>query len=198
MTGTEATAPAQPPPAGQSQLPPRQRLVAAYVVAILFLFGMMIFLVVKVQGRSSFGCPPGSNVLPDQYLLIAALWALVVGRWLGGRHFRDAWKDPQPRPQPRDRRWQVFGAGGYVALTLVATLGLFYEAVGVQQESPPQLPSLAPITQYTRCAIYYDIKGEYGVLTYAVLIAICLLLGSWLWADHPSTHFADATEATTP
>jgi hypothetical protein len=172
--------------------PPIAMAVAAYVVAILFLLGMMIFLIAWVWGQSSFGCPPGSNVLPDPAMLIVAFWALVAGRWLGGRRFAEHWK------QAVDRRWKGPGAAGYLLLTAVAFLGLLYEAVGVQQESPPQLPALAPITQYTRCAIYYDKQHNAGALTYAVLIIICLLVGSWLWADHPHEHFADHQGSTTP
>jgi hypothetical protein len=164
----------------------------AYVLAILFLLGMMVFLIVWVWRQSSFGCLPGSTVLPDRGMLVVAFVALVAGRYLGVRRFRDHWK------QPPDRRWQASGAIGYLLLTLAAALGLLYEAVGVQQESLPQLPALAPITQYTRCAIYYDKQNDLGALTYAVLITICVLLGSWLWAGHPHEHFADHDGGTPP
>jgi hypothetical protein len=127
-------------------------------------------------------------------MLIAALWALVAGRYLGGRRFAEHWQ----QPRPPDRRWQVAGAAGYLLLTLVATLGLLYEAIGVQQASLPQLPALAPITQYTRCAIYYGKQGAWVVLPYAVLITICVLVGSWLWADHPPERFADHQGSSGP
>jgi hypothetical protein len=159
--------------------------------------GILLILHLLQQPRNK--CPDTSNLLPDPAMILVGLGAILLGRFLGHLRYRDSWEKTDVGAR---RASSSLGRVAFLLFLGLCTFALIYEALGEQQitVSPtPSFPGLAPITEYSRCAVYYDkLGGGPGWTVYAVVIALCTLVGHWLWSYHPPRDFGDQDGGSTP
>jgi len=161
------------------------RLVYLLVAGVLAGGGYL--LIKQTLNHPGIACPSSSTVLPDYRMVAWGFAALFLGRGLGYLRYNPQWKTLSPSA----RLWSSsVGIIAFALFLLATTIALVYEAIGEQQlrfSTMPSVPALAPITEYTRCAIYYDKRGwSHGAITYAVITVVCALVGHWLWSYHSS------------
>lgn len=174
-------------------------VLGVYGVMIVLLAVEGVRLVQATLGMPQAHCPDHQTVLPNPWLLAAAAVSLVFGRLSGYLRYDEQWHRLRHAQYARQRK--VSEALGIVAFTVfagAATVALLYEAVGVLRSTIPAASTtvlaLQPITQYVRCAIYYDrVSGSGGVITWLLVLAISWLMGHWLWALHLPTDLPPAT-----
>jgi hypothetical protein len=158
-----------------------------YLLVAASLAGGGYLLLRQTLNHPSIACPSSSTALPDYRMVAWGFGALFLGRGLGYLRYNPAWKTLDPHA----RTWsRSVGMLAFALFLLATTIALVYEAIGEQQfhfSRVPTVPALAPITEYARCAIYYDKRGwSHGAITYAVITVVCALIGHWLWSYHSS------------
>ncbi len=149
-----------------------------YPIAVLLLV-FMVFLVNAANSVPSIACTDPAGALPDPWIFVAGIAAVVVGRLAAWPRYQDVQPEKledarleQPTPS------RILGALALAGLFLAAAAALFFEAVAVEN-----VGGVAPITHYIRCAIVYEKTGStHGLVTYGVVIVVCYLAGHWLWS----------------
>jgi hypothetical protein len=143
---------------------------------------MGIYLVVNAASVAQTGCQDTQNFLPDRVLLGFSLVGLLAGRYFVRLH-------PTPIATGGQRWSSVVGIFALILFFLAAATALIYEGVGVTEAAihgKSALQQLEPITQYVRCAVYYDklySPGNVGFASYFAFFVTSFLVGNWLWPD---------------
>lgn len=147
------------------------------IAALLLVF--MVFLVNAANSVPAIPCTDPAGALPDPWIFVAGIAAVVVGRLAAWPRYQDVPPDKLEDArleQPVQSR--ILGALALAGFFLAATAALFFEAVAVEN-----VGGVAPITHYIRCSIVYEKTGStHGLVTYGVVIVVCYLAGHWLWS----------------
>ena len=162
----------------ERQLWTRPARWSLYPIAVLILV-FMVYLVNAANSVPSIACTDPAGALPDPWIFVAGIAAVVVGRLAAWPRYQDVPPDKLEDArleQPMQSR--ILGALALAGFFVAAAAALFFEAVAVEN-----VGGVAPITNYIRCAIVYDKTGStHGLVTYAVVIVVCYLAGHWLWS----------------
>ena len=149
-----------------------------YPIAVLILV-FMVYLVNAANSGPSIACTDPAGALPDPWIFVAGIAAVVMGRLAAWPRYQDVPPDKLEDArleQPMQSR--TLGALALAGFFVAAAAALFFEAVAVEN-----VGGVAPITHYIRCAIVYDKTGStHGLVTYGVVIVACYLAGHWLWS----------------
>ena len=140
-----------------------------------------VFLGLAIDRNGPITCDPKQTYLPDWLFVGVELAGLVGGRLLS--HWRR-----RPYVVQTERGREIMGQLAMASMLLILTGIWFVEAIGTAHISmaDTSTATFEPITFYIRCAIYNDRAANgVGWWSVAIVLSISVLVGHWLWADHP-------------